>query len=295
MALYAFDGTGKTDDELDLKDSNVVCFADAYVGNKFYEPGVGTRLGAVGHAIGGITGAGGRTRIKEALKELDENVSNGDSDVDIIGFSRGSALAIHFANQVCKLPGSTKVRFLGLFDAVPSFGIPGNPVDLGWELDCPGNLEHGFHALALDERRHNFPLHRIASDKLDSGGEPVMCEVWFRGVHSDVGGGNENVGLSSIALNWMFQNAMRCGLVLDKDKVAKNAAKMNPDAPISVHKFDPIKQPFRHLTANDVIHSSVAFRADGSGRQHNNPAATFAVVDDNGKRLGLFGSTGASA
>jgi hypothetical protein len=77
--------------------------------------------------------------------------------------------------------------------------------------------------------------------------------------------------------------------------VKKNAAKMNPNAPISIHKFDPIKQPFRRLTATDVIHSSVAFRADGNGRQHNNPPATLAVVDDSGKRLGSFGSTGATA
>ena len=278
MALYAFDGTGQVDDELDLRDTNVVCFHAAYKGKKFYRTGVGTKLGLFGRIIGGITGTGGRSRIKESLKELESNIAKGDRDIDIIGFSRGAALAIHFANQICKLPGSPKVRFLGLFDAVPSFGVPGNPINLFWDLDCPRNIEHCFHALALDERRHNFVLHRISSDK--------VVEVWFRGVHSDIGGGNTNVGLSSIALNWMFQNAMRCGLEFDMNMVRKNAEKMNPNTSISIHKLDPIKQPFRKLKPTDMVHSSVAFRADGNGRQHNNPPSTLAAVDDTGKRMG---------
>jgi uncharacterized protein (DUF2235 family) len=296
MGLYAFDGTGQIDDELDLRDTNVVRFRDAYKGHKYYQTGVGTRLGLIGRIIGGITGAGGRTRVRESLSALDENMKKGDRIIDIIGFSRGAAIAVHFANQVCKLSGSPKIRFLGLFDTVPSFGVPGNPINLHWDLNCPENIEHCFHALALDERRFNFVPHRISSKKTDGSGEPIIVDVWFRGVHADIGGGNQNTGLSSIALNWMFQCAIRCGVDLDMDKVKKNAAMMKLDSAISIHKFDPIKQPFRPLSETDLLHSSVAFRADGSGREHNNPMLKLAVIDDAGKRIGLFDRTkGASA
>lgn len=279
MALYAFDGTGKDDDKLDLTDSNVVCFSDAYKGKKHYETGVGTRFGHLGKVIGGIAGVGARTRVRESLEALEKNFAQGDKDVDVIGFSRGAAIAIHFANQVCKMPGSPRVRFLGLFDTVPSFGVPGNDLDLHWDLDCPDNIDAGFHALSLDERRHTFPLHRLSS--------PKVIEVWFRGVHSDVGGGNRNTGLSSIALNWMFQNAIRSGLPLDTEKVGKNAEKMKVDCPISIHKLDLIKQPFRGVRPNDLVHSSVVFCPDAGGRHHNNPL-NLAVVDDVGQRIGIF-------
>ena len=282
MALYAFDGTGKSDDELDLTDSNVVCFSDAYIGKKHYEAGVGTRFGHLGKVVGGIAGAGGRSRISEALEVLEENLRNGDRDIDVIGFSRGAALAIHFTNQVCRMNGSPRVRFLGLFDTVPSFGVPGNDVNLHWDLDCPDNIDAGFHALALDERRQTFPLHRLNS--------PKVMEVWFRGVHSDVGGGNQNTGLSSIALNWMFQNAIRSGLNLDMEKVRENAGKMKPDCPISIHRIDLIKQPFRSVAPQDLVHSSVTFCADSGGRQHNNPL-NVTVVNDSGHHVRVFHRT----
>ena len=46
MALYAFDGTWNEDEEIPSKDSNVVRFRDAYLGDhKKYVAGVGTRFG----------------------------------------------------------------------------------------------------------------------------------------------------------------------------------------------------------------------------------------------------------
>ena len=228
MALYAFDGTWQYDDKDLDKDTNVVHFRDAYEsGEVFYEPGVGTRMGWLGHLLGAITGAGGHGRVNEALKAFRRIQLAGDKTVDIVGFSRGAAQALHFANS---LPAGTPVRFLGLFDRVPSFGIPGNNIDLGWRLDFPSGVEHCCHAMALQETRYGFPLHRLEPN-------PHLSEVWFRGVHSDVGGGNGNSGLSSIPLDWMFDAAHRCGMRLKKWKVAENRPRMNPAAPISVVKL----------------------------------------------------------
>ncbi len=247
MALYAFDGTWQKDYDDPEQDTNVVWFRDAYAdGGVFYVSGVGTRLGWLGKLFGAITGAGGRKRIREALDAFRKFQAAEDQEVDVVGFSRGAALAIHFANS---LPAGTKVRFLGLFDTVPSFGIPGNNIDLGWKLKMPPHVETCCHAMALNETRYNFPLHRMDPS-------PHLKEVWFRGVHSDVGGGNGNSGLSSIPLDWMFCAAKRSGLELTTARVAENRARMNPAASVSdlritsnLHRRSP--------RPGDCLHSSV--------------------------------------
>ncbi|MEO5923954.1 MAG: DUF2235 domain-containing protein [Bryobacteraceae bacterium] len=228
MALYAFDGTWKHDYEQPEQDSNIVCFRDAYAdGEVFYAAGVGTKLGWFGAIAGAVTGLGGRKRVKQAQEAFRRNQFAGDRTVDIVGFSRGAALALHFANS---LPAGTPVRFLGLFDTVPSFGIPGNNINIGWNLRLPMTAERCFHAMALQETRYNFPLHRLEPS-------PTLSEVWFRGIHSDVGGGNGNMGLSSISLDWMFRNAHACGIRLNTACVVENRARMNPDAEVSALKL----------------------------------------------------------
>jgi uncharacterized protein (DUF2235 family) len=99
------------------------------------------------------------------------------------------------------------VRFLGLWDCVPSFGVAAIPLDIGWDLHLPDNVRKCFHALALDERRIDFKVHRLDARVEDANQEGRLFEVWFHGVHSDVGGGTDCPGLSSLALNWMFRHA----------------------------------------------------------------------------------------
>ncbi len=176
MALYAFDGTwNKEKDAGDYgKNTNIVRFRDAYAGTQnFYTKGIGTKHGIVGKVLGGAFGVGGQKRISEAIGHLARNFANGDRAIDIVGFSRGAALALHFANTIAHRgildPDTGKVieahptiRFLGLWDVVAAFGIPidiGIPfsrINLGYLLSLPGNVAHCFHALALDERRQAF-------------------------------------------------------------------------------------------------------------------------------------------
>src|SRR6185436_15222611 len=95
-------------------------------------------------------------------------------------------------------------------DVVGEFGLPGEHVNAGHNLKFPPNVLHCYHAMALDESRLLFPLTRLTGT--GSNEENRLQEVWFRGVHSDVGGGNGNRGLNWIALNWMYENARRNGL-----------------------------------------------------------------------------------
>jgi uncharacterized protein (DUF2235 family) len=157
-------------------------------------------------------------------------------------------LALHFSNS---LPKDVRVRFLGLFDTVPSFGVPGNGIDLGWKLGLPERAERVFHAMALDETRVAFPLLRLGSRR-----DSRVAEVWFRGVHSDVGGGNGNAGLSAITLDWMFECARGCDVKLNGARIALNRELMNQEARVS--KL-PITSHLRarHVLEGDVVHSSV--------------------------------------
>ncbi|MPZ20755.1 MAG: fructose-bisphosphate aldolase [Luteitalea sp.] len=294
MALYAFDGTWNSDKPGAERDTNVRKFCEAYQGAKFYLAGVGTRFGNVGKIAGGITGAGGRSRVKKMLEHVRSHARSGDTQLDVIGFSRGAALALHFANAVEQegeqLTGTAapRIRFLGLWDTVPSFGLPSVRLNIGWDLDLPDNVVKCFHALALDERRHTFRLHRLEAKVADAMQEGRLFEVWFRGVHSDVGGGNKNPGLSTIALNWMFAKAVACGLPIEGDAVAKNAARLRPERPISVHEYDLVKGRFRTVRWNDQVHYSVAFRNDTRQRQYNNAPENVVLVNDEGVEVGRF-------
>ena len=144
MALYAFDGTGNKDKKDDAKDTNVRKFFEAYVsgykpnvtatGKKksqcVYIKGVGTSRLPIRKTAGLLFGAGGKRRVNRAIKLLEENIKIGDTTIDIVGFSRGSAEALEFANRVNeeKVVGKAArpIRFVGLWDTVASFGVPGN-------------------------------------------------------------------------------------------------------------------------------------------------------------------------
>ncbi len=298
MALYAFDGTWNMDRPGTERDTNVLWFANAYAGESFYQKGVGTRFGKLGRIVGGITGAGGRSRVRKARKRLAANFKRGDTTIDIVGFSRGAALALHFANKVNDKGVETrkgvvfpKIRFLGLWDTVASFGAPDVPANIGWDLELPDCVEHCSHALALDERRHAFKPERLEERMTDTSETGRLLECWFRGVHSDVGGGNRNTGLSSVALDWMFARARQAGMKLDPEIVKKNRARTKPEATITKGKGSIGKEGFRIVRATDLVHQSVRFRPDSKTRRHNNPPIGAAVVSNTGRQVRTFKRT----
>ena len=277
MALYAFDGTWNSatlnDDIEQENETNVANFSEAYTGPKWYVSGPGTRFGDVGHVIGGVFGVGGPERIKEAYKQLCQNWAQDDHSIDIIGFSRGAALALDFANKIeddgIRRPDSKVVaeerphiRFLGLWDVVGSFGVAINvgllefqEINFGHKLFIPDNVEYCFHAMAMDERRQTFRITRVLNG----------YEVWFRGVHSDVGGGNGNVGLSTITLRWMLRKAITAGLPIQETAIAAHESKINLEAPLHPPR-DFIPNEYRGFLKGDRFHYTVKAR-----RNHHNP------------------------
>jgi len=157
-------------------------------------------------------------------------------------------------------------------------GLPGHFINAGHDLRMPRNAQHVFHAIALDESRAFFPLTRLSS--LGKPDDARLTEVWFRGVHSDVGGGNGNATLNWIALQWMFQNALRCGLPIDPAAVQANLARRVDPPRINDHSIDA--QIPRHCRAGDILHVSVTLNEGEPGRPHNNPSVQVRRIDDDG-------------
>jgi uncharacterized protein (DUF2235 family) len=289
MALYAFDGTGNEDQSDDAFDSNVCDFFQAYDDplkndepskerGSLYQKGIGQLARTrIGDTLASAFGFGGHRRVRRAMERLENNVEAGDMAIDIVGFSRGAALAISFANEIAEhMPGAS-IRFIGVWDVVGQFGAPGEHINAGHNLAFPANVDHCFHAMALDESRLLFPLTRLGKGRKTSA---KLHEVWFRGVHSDIGGGNGNRGLNWIALNWMYEAALRCGLPMNRAAIAKNLADKAIAPQISAHKLDAGR--VRLILEQDLLHSSVELTPGITGRPHNNPTFACARIDDAG-------------
>jgi uncharacterized protein (DUF2235 family) len=271
MALYAFDGTGQdhNDDPNDWAAvagaTNIHRFFRAYEANSGpkghtceYVEGVGTRYGIAGKVIGGAWGAGWLSRLNATYECLCHAYKAGDRDIDVIGFSRGAAIALDFVNKVAEegitcegevLNAHPTIRFVGLFDTVAAFGVANlgltrfNPLH---HLTLPDNIGHCFHAMALDERRPSFRQQRLKG----------AYEVWFRGVHSDIGGGNDNPYLEYVALRWMYRKAMLCGLPIIEANI--DDAFVRPETAIKPNPLCKISPYWRDVEATDRVHYTIA-------------------------------------
>lgn len=170
---------------------------------KFYLRGVGSRLGE--YILGGMTGAGGEDRIHDMLETVSVHINRdavrhlSPKVIDVCGFSRGAAQARHFVN-IIKYEGiideqtdepfdDVEIRFLGLFDTVASFGLPGNELDPGFDFHVdPNYVKHTLHLVAEHESRSTFDLMSIKSSA--NASLPMnMQEEIYPGAHSDIGGG----------------------------------------------------------------------------------------------------------
>ncbi len=280
MALYAFDGTwndsNAPDDQRDFrKDTNVHRFRVRYDGKNEYRDGVGTRYGFIGKLIGGLTGAGAQKRIDEQFEALKENFRAGDTDIDIVGYSRGATISRMFVHRIERdfdeleftgkaLTKPPVVRFLGLFDTVASFGIPWNADEHDFRPDIPEFVANTFHAMAFDETRETFGIERCL------GNRKKITEVWFRGGHGDIGGNATYVNKqgelsnrerSDLALNWMLAKASACGLSILETSDVSPALEGGREAPvtaiaesISIGNAGTLS---RRIHLGDLVHYSV--------------------------------------
>jgi len=135
-------------------------------------------------------------------------IQPGRKDADLRAqFRRAAQFKKRFARRV-------EPAFLGVWDTVSSVGTPWRPRVFPRTAANP-DLRVVRHAVALDERRAMFVQNLWrgnAKHKQDSK------EVWFAGVHGDVGGGypDAEAGLALVTLAWMVREAKAFGMTFDQ-------------------------------------------------------------------------------
>jgi Uncharacterized alpha/beta hydrolase domain (DUF2235) len=122
-----------------------------------------------------------------------------------------------------------RVRFVGVFDTVGALGIPRKW--LNWlgrrsfqfhDTELCSIVDHSCQALAIDEHRLEFEA--AVWDVPRRGGFQTVEQVWFPGVHANIGGGCEDKGLSDLTLDWMLKRVRRyC------PELALREARLEPD------------------------------------------------------------------
>ncbi len=225
----------------------------------FYDPGVGTFSlpGAltipakfITKVFGLAFGLGISQNIADAYQFLMRTYEEGDR-VYLFGFSRGAYTARAVAAMLHKvglldtcddnlLPYALKmfkyehrseitngfrrtfsrdcpVHFLGLWDTVSSVGWIYDPLTLQFTQQNP-SVKIVRHALAIDERRCFFRQNMWGAP---ASGQ-VVRQVWFAGLHSDVGGSypEKESGLSQLTLQWMIREAQSSGVRIDERQYA---------------------------------------------------------------------------
>src|SRR4051812_7400838 len=121
-----------------------------------------------------------------------------------------------------------KFTFVGLWDTVAAYGLPADELTHAWdEYVWPlsmsdripsSSIEKAFHALSLDDERQTFhpvlwtEVHEPQNANSEHLDNERISQVWFTGVHSNIGGGYSDDSLSFVSLDWIMQEASNRGL-----------------------------------------------------------------------------------
>ncbi|MBD3664755.1 DUF2235 domain-containing protein [Sulfitobacter sp. TSTF-M16] len=219
-------------------------------------------------------------------------------------------------------PHRPVIRFLGLFDTVSSV------IESGKGLPRIRNKAHTArnpsvqivrHAVAIDERRTMFRPQlwpegqTFEPNRFNKAGEKPQDarEVWFSGVHGDVGGGYPEAksALAKLPLAWLIDQAREAGLrfnqkLIDRLVLGADDKYVKPDPTAKVQdsmsfgwkllEFVPRSKPSgsrraslagfslplmepRHIPEGARIHRSVVDRIEGLKKPLPNLPASYSV------------------
>ncbi len=145
-----------------------------------------------------------------------------------------------------------EIEFLGLWDTVAAYGLPFDELTRAWDFifplafpdrDLSKGVKRACHALALDDERLSFHPELWNEEKEE---EQEVCkfedeqltvsnikderisQVWFAGMHSNVGGSYPDDGMSFVPFNWIIEQAGAKGLKFEESESNKIKAAANP-------------------------------------------------------------------
>ncbi|WP_328792526.1 DUF2235 domain-containing protein [Streptomyces sp. NBC_00273] len=170
-----------------------------------------------------------------------------------------------------------QVHFLGVWDSIKSVGW------LNWKAQIEQarwpftasitNVTTARHAIAIDERRRTYKEYRFRPDVV-AASEGRYEEMWFAGVHSDIGGQfPDDHSLSDIAFAWMVEEAASTGFRVDPAAYrrmleVRYGEKLPEDRALG--RIHPNEKAWwllggwrtRPIRPTDSVHPSVRYRID---------------------------------
>lgn len=142
-------------------------------------------------------------------------------------FEMANAFKARFSRKV-------NIHFIGIWDTVVAAGGL-----ISFYKSFPYSRSLGIakivrHAVAIDEKRKHYDFYEVSNLHKN------CKEVFFAGVHSDIGGSYQIEGLSKITLEWMLGEASNNDLKVNKLKVNKylygiNSRYQKPDFSSPIH------------------------------------------------------------
>ena len=258
------------------------------------------------------TGYGIDKNIKDAYQYLMNSYEEGDR-IFLIGFSRGAYTVrtlsgllnrcglLHKRNlnliddayyyyirqgdtpQEIELSEETAKKFksnfsrdveiycIGVWDTVKAVLAGSVRGELFHDRRLSSNVKFGYQALAIDEHRTMFDPE-LWDWRVNLGQE--ITQVWFAGVHADIGGSYPEDGLANISLNWMIAQISQHGIyfkseVPDKLPIPDPCAVMHDEYKVGVWSMLGSKR--RVIPEGALIHDSVAQRINRCGGGYNPP------------------------
>jgi len=240
----------EVNEETNVRSLYDICLNNANEQFVYYDQGVGTHW--YNRIRGGISGRGLAKNIREAYLKVASHYEEEDK-VFLFGFSRGAYTTRSLAGMIyscgllpqhkttknnvqkifeiyqkrgkkdrrqCKATNITcPIEMIGVWDTVGALGIPITFFKKFTErfiqfhnTKLNPEVKSAYHAVAIDEQRESFKATLWDVTKKHEG--QTVNQVWFAGVHSDIGGGYSEKHHSDIAFQWMLENAENHGLKL---------------------------------------------------------------------------------
>jgi uncharacterized protein (DUF2235 family) len=193
-------------------------------------------------SLGGLIGKCGLLNLstvkdepEKVWKQVGEVFASYRNEVE---FTNPNNYAFHNVQPGHERKETTPIHFIGVWDTVGALGIPDDLALLGL-IDSP--TRYGFHDTALSSIV-KFARHAVAIDEKRASFAPTLWsthdpktdfkQIWFPGVHCDVGGGYSETGLSDGALEWMMNEAKAPGCDLKFHPDISRQLKPDPLGPM---------------------------------------------------------------
>lgn len=230
----------------------------------------------------GIFRCGSENLIPYAVSAYAKQQRRGHDDPD---FFKG--LNTYAKTHAVKRTGHAPVHFVGLWDTVKSAGTLTRQLQWPFTRQLP-HAQTVRHAVAIDEIRRPFPPYLVYApnpNHLRINTDQDLREVWFPGVHSDVGGMfSAGTRLSDIPLKWMLDEAAAAGLQIRPRAYAQVSAQVEAVDPTGPWHTMPrawslLGPGRRAVPEGALIHASVAERVAADPGYTKKLPSRFEYVD----------------